>query len=141
MSSYLTFYVVPKREKQEEPKKYLPLTAYPRSSDIYHYFTENLPVVFEGLDAENAIYTTLKHSSVAKVLEDIRKGIQCVKDKIVEYEKYAADNSDYINDIVEMKEYLTELQFCEGKVSFIEDLAEEVQSPYAAFEEVCCNID
>lgn len=139
MSSYLTFYAVPKRENKEEPKKRLVLTAYSRSSDVYQYFHENLHVAYAADDTENS-YTTLTSSDISTVLEDIRRDIQRAKDRLVEYEKYASTNAEYINDIIDTKKLVSELQYVEGKIAFLEDMVEDISAGCSSFEELCCNI-
>lgn len=139
MSSYLTFYAVPKRENTEEPKKRLLLTAYSRSSDIYQCFSESMAIAWAKDDTDNS-YTTLTSADVEDVLKDIRERIQRDKAMLVEYEKYASSNADYITDILETKKSLEELQYCEGKIAFLEDMLSDIGFGYSSFEEICCNI-
>lgn len=58
----------------------------------------------------------------------------------MEYEKYARDNPDYIQEIIELKQYISDLQYTQGKVTFIEDMIDDIDF-YEEIEEVCCNID
>ena len=53
MSSYLTFYIVPK-----EGNKPIALLNYSRNNDIYQYFVDNVKVAFIGME-ENPQYTEL----------------------------------------------------------------------------------
>ena len=139
MSSYLSIYIVPKRKTQEEPKKYIILSAYSRSTAIYQYFSENINPVFIG-NGSGEHYTTLTLQSLTSVLQDFDEGIRKSKDRLVEYEKYAKDNPDYINEIIELKEYIQDLQYWRDKTSFIVDIVED-KDCYEEIEEVCCNID
>lgn len=140
MSSYLTFYIVPKRKSDKEEKKYISLVAYSRNSDIYQYFRENINPVFADYNKEIP-YTTLTKESIGEVIEDFSNDIQKAQTRLVEYEKYAKDNPDYINEIIELKEYIIDLQYWKDKVSFLEDIVDDTSSTYSEIEEVCCNID
>ncbi len=137
MSSYLSFYIVPKRKSQEEPKQYIPLTAYSRNSDIYQFFDENLNIAYYG-NEDN--YTVLNIDSVNKVLADFNEDITKATIRLTEYEKYAKDNPEYINEIIELKEYISDLNYWKNKTSFIADIIEDMNC-YKKIEEVCCNID
>ena len=139
MSSYLSFYIVPKRKSQEEPKQYIPLTAYSRSTEIYQFFDENIHPVFIG-SSEETPYTTLTSEKINWVLQDFDKDISAATSRLTEYEKYAKDNPEYINEIIELKEYISDLNYWKNKTSFIADIIEDMGC-YKQIEEVCCNID
>lgn len=139
MSSYLSIYIVPKRKSKEEQKKHIILASYSRSTDIYQYFSENINPAFIGDDIESS-YTTITKEDIASVLNDFDKDINSAKERLVEYEKYAPNNPEYISEIVSMKEYISELQYWRNKTSFIEDMTECIDF-YEEIEEVCCNID
>ena len=59
MSSYLTFYIVPK----EEGSKPIALLNYSRNNDIYQYFVDNVRVAFVGME-ENPQYTELTEEKI-----------------------------------------------------------------------------
>lgn len=139
MSSYLSFYIVPKRKSQEEQKKHIILTAYSRNTTIYQYFYEGISPVFIGSGGESQ-YTTLTVGKLASVIQDFDNDIKDSKDRLVEYEKYAGKNPEYINEIIELKKYIQDLQYWKDKVSFIVDIVDDIDC-YEEIEEVCCNID
>ena len=139
MSSYLSFYIVPKRKSQKEPKKHIILTAYSRSTEIYQYFDENIHPAFVGSSKETP-YTTLTSEKVNCVLQDFDKDISAASSRLAEYEKYAPNNPDYIQEIIEQKEFINDLKYWRDKTSFIEDIVEDLNC-YGEIEEVCCNID
>lgn len=139
MSSYLTIYIVPKRKSNKEKKRYIPLAAYSRSTDIYQYFNESVNPVYIG-NGEEIPYTTLTKENVASVLSDFAEDIQKAQARLVEYEKYASNNPDYISEIIELKEYIQDLQYWKDKASFIQDILCDM-SIYTEIEEVSCNID
>lgn len=139
MSSYISFYIVPKRKTQEEQKKHILLTAYSRSTAIYQYFSDNINPVFIGCGGKEQ-YTTLTLQNLTSVLQDFDEDIKKAKDRLVEYEKYAGNNPEYINEIIEQKEYIQDLQYWRDKASFILDIVDG-KDCYEEIEEVCCNID
>ena len=61
--------------------------------------------------------------------------------RLVEYEKYAINNSDLINEIIELKEYIEDLQYWKDKTSFIQDLISDIDYYDNGIEEVCCKIN
>lgn len=139
MSSYLSFYVVPKRKSKEEEKQYIILTAYSRNCDMYQYFNENLNIAYAGNKEDE--YTTLTAEDVNLVINDFKKDIDNSFKRLVEYEKYAANNPEYIDEIVELKKYIEELQYWKDKISFIADMISDTGFYSSGIEEVCCNID
>lgn len=138
MSSYLSFYIVPKRKSSEEPKKYILLLAFSRSSYIYQYFNDNVHITWIGNNEETP-YTTLTMEDIHRVLEDISSDMDSSKRRLVEFEKYAAKNSDYVNEIISLKEYISELQYVKHQTEFIALLLDGMEF-YEEIEEVCCNI-
>lgn len=139
MSSYLNIYLVPKRkDKEKEKKQYLLLTSYSRSSDVYETFYENINPIFSGGEDK---YTTLTKENIQNILDDVLKSISLTKDKLKLYEKYASNNSDYIQFIIDERDVLKDYEQTLGDVSFIKDIVNDTIDSYNSFEEVCCNID
>lgn len=136
MSSYLSFYIVPKRKSEKEKKKYIILASYSRSTELYHYFDEHIHPAYCGSDIS---YTPLSSEDVSSVLADFTNDISKAQARLTEYEKYAKDNPEYIDDIISMKEYISELEYWKAKASFIEDILSDM-SCYEEIEEMCCNI-
>ena len=136
MSSYLSIYIVPKRKTKDEPKKYVILTAYSRNTDIYKYFNDVISPTYN----EDG-YTSLTKNSISMVLDSFKEEIDSANKRLVEYEKYAINNSDLINEIIELKEYIEDLQYWKDKTSFIQDLISDIDYYDNGIEEVCCNIN
>lgn len=136
MSSYLSIYIVPKRKTKDEPKKYVILTAYSRNTDIYKYFNDIISPTYNEDE-----YTSLTKNSVSMVLDSFKEEIDSANKRLVEYEKYASNNSDLINEIIELKEYIEDLQYWKDKTSFIQDLISDIDYYDNGIEEVCCNIN
>lgn len=136
MVSFLSFYIVPKRKSQKEPKKYILLLTFPSISDIYQYFYENIDIAGIG---DQKDYTVLTSDDVHKVWKDISSNISSSEKRLRELEKYAAKNPDYINEILTLKEFISDLQYTKHQTEFIETLIEGADF-YGKIEEICCNI-
>lgn len=138
MSSYLSIYIVPKRKLDKEEKKHIIVAAFSRNSEIYQYFNENIHPAYDG-NKEHP-YTTITKDRIQDVITDLSRDISSSKDRLMEYEKYAKDNPDYIQEIIELKQYISDLQYVQGEVCFIEEMVDSINF-YEEIEEVCCNID
>lgn len=138
MSSYLSIYIVPKRKTDKEEKKHIIVAAFSRNSEIYQYFNENIHPAYNG-NKEHP-YTTLTKDNIQDIITDLSRDISSSKDRLMEYEKYAKDNPDYIQGIIELKQYISNLQYTQGEVCFIEEMVDSIDF-YEEIEEVCCNID
>ena len=138
MSSYLSIYIVPKRKSDKEEKKYIIVAAFSRNSEIYQYFNENIHPVYNG-NREHP-YTIITKDKIEDVITDLSRDISSSKDRLMEYEKYAKDNPDYIQEIIELKQYISNLQYTQGEVCFIEEMIDGIDF-YEEIEEVCCNIN
>lgn len=136
MSSYLTFYIVPKAEGS----KPLSLICYSRSTHIYQYFYENVHPAYIGMGDE-AQYTELTVQKVDEVLEDMKNDISKYQEKISEYQKHAAGNAEIIEYILEMKEDLDILEWALHKVEFIRDLVYEASCDWNEYNKILCNVD
>ncbi len=138
MSSYLSIYIVPKRKSDKEEKKHIIVAAFSRNSEIYQYFNENIHPAYNG-NKEHP-YTTITKDKIQDVITDLSRDISNSKDRLMEYEKYAKDNPDYIQEIIKLKQYISDLQYVQGEVCFIEEMIDSIDF-YEEIEEVCCNID
>ena len=136
MSSYLTFYVVPKAEGS----KPLALVSYTRSSAIYRCFNETLNVVYIGMGDEPQ-YTELTVRKVDEVLEGMKNDISKYQEKISEYQKHAAGNTEIIEYNLEMKEDLDILEWALHKGEFIRDLVYEASCDWNEYNKILCNVD
>ena len=136
----MSIYVVPKRKSSEENKQYIILASYSRNTEIYQQFWENIDPAFIGNDEEDH-YTTIGKTEIASVLSSFDSEIRKFTATLTEYEKYAKDNPDYIQMIIEYKEEIANLQYWRDKTSFIEDMIEMTNYYDSGIEEVCCNID
>lgn len=133
MSSYLSIYV------QKKGGKPTILTSYSRNTDIYQYFNENLNIAYAGNEEK---YTKLDKSDVDIVIREFESDINKAKERLTLYEKYASDNPDYIQDILDTKEYIGDLAYWKDKTSFIADMLNDIDYNHEnGIEAVFCNID
>lgn len=136
MSSYLTFYI----KTKEENSKPLSLISYSRNTDIYQYFDENVHPAYIGMD-EDTKYTELSKNDVDLVIEDMENDIGKTKKRIEEYEKHAGGNQEIIEEILNWKEYIEDLEYWLHKVEFIKDLIEEASYSWTSYDKILCNVD
>ena len=136
MSSYLTFYVVPKAEGS----KPLALVSYTRSSAIYRCFNETLNVAYIGIGDEPQ-YTELTVNKVNEVIEHMKEEIEGMEKRIAEYEKHAAGDTDIIEYIIELKEDTEILEYFLHKAEFIKDLVVEASNDWNEYNKILCNVD
>ena len=136
MSSYLTFYIVPK----EEGSQPIPLISYTRSSDVYQYYKDNAYPAFIG-NGDEPEYSEVTLEKMDWVLEDLRRDINKATSRMSEYEKHAAGNMDIIEEIISQKEYVSDLQYALNKLEFIRDIVEESTHSWTEFDKVLCNVD
>lgn len=100
MSSYLTIYGVPKNEG-----KPIDIVSFSRSHCIYSAICDEVNVAWAG---ESEVYTNLNTSDLDGVIHSIEEDIKSSAERLTLYEKYAANNPDYIEEIILLKEYLEE---------------------------------
>ena len=135
MSSYLTFYIVPK----EENSKPISLISYSRNSEVYQYFNDVLHVAYIGI--EETQYTELNVSKVDEVISELKNDINKAQKRVSEYEKHASGNSELIEDIISQKEWIEDLEYTLHKVEFIRDIVYESSCSWNSYNKVLCNID
>ena len=136
MSSYLNIYVVPKT--QSEDTKHLTLMCFSSSHELYSTITECINVAYAG---ESEIYTDLTEENMLEILQEVSNDITRMEKRLVEYEKYAAHNTDLITEIIESKSYLEELERTKHYVEIIQVLVWNTNHGFNSFKKVCCNIN
>ena len=132
MSSYLSFYLVPKAHPEER----LLLQSFSRSNEVYQRFFDNLSIAYAGNEEK---YTKLTVSDVESVIRDLDDHIAKAEARRVEYEKFCHGNSELIEEIISTKEYIRDLQSTRDYISFIRDVLTDLD--YSGFSDVLCNID
>lgn len=133
MSSYLSFYLVPRAHPEEK----LLLQSFSRSSnEVYQRFSDNLNIAYAGNEEK---YTKLTISDVESVIQDIDADITKAETRRTEYEKFCYGNPESIEEIISTKEYIRDLQSTRDYISFIRDVLTDLD--YSGFSDVLCNID
>lgn len=140
MSSYLTFYLIPKAEDSKPEVKPISLISYSRSSNVYQYFNDTIHPAYIGIGDETQ-YTELTINKVDEVIEELKNDISKAQKRTVEYEKHAAGNSELIEDIISQKEYIEDLEWALHKVEFIRDLVQEASYSWTGYDKILCNVD
>lgn len=139
MSSYLTFYIVPKAKNDVEIDP-IAIMSYSRNSDVYQSFRDNLNVAYIGMD-DKPNYSELTTKKVDIVIADLNKDIKSAQDRIAEYEKHAAGNFEIIDEILSQKDYISDLEYALHKIEFIRDLVEEAENEWSNLKAIYCNVD
>ena len=158
MSSYLTFYLVPKKTR----KKYdynkddghteievelstgtpLALMSYSRSNDIYRAFNETLNPAYAGMEEK---YTELTTDGCKRVIEDLESEIKSTEKRLeIDYKMLKEggySTSEVWEDIHSMEEYLSEQNQTLDEIKYISRLVYECTEGYNDFEKVLINID
>ena len=132
MSSYLSFYLVPRVHPEEK----LLLQSLSRSNEVYQRFSDNLNIAYAGNEEK---YTKLTISDVESVIQDIDADITKAETRRTEYEKFCYGNPESIEEIISTKEYIRDLQSTRDYISFIRDVLTDLD--YSGFSDVLCNID
>ena len=142
MSSYLTFYLVPKGENQ----KPLTLMAYSRNSDIYQAYYENAHPAFCGNDNEpnyTELTKDLSHYVVNELREDLSK---CEKNHEAKIKALQAlpklegeALEEYLQETSSGVEYINDLKDTLKFTDFIDDIVSDLE--FSDFEKVLINID
>lgn len=132
MSSYLSFYLVPKAHPEER----LLLQSFSRSNEVYQRFFDNLSIAYAGNEEK---YTKLTVSDVESVIQDLDGDIAKAEARLAEYEKFCHGNSEFIEEIISTKEYIRDLQSTRDYISFIRDILTDLD--YGGFSDVLCNVD
>jgi hypothetical protein len=142
MSSYLTFYLVPKGED----KKPLALMSYSRNSDIYQAYYENAHPAFYG-NGEEPNYTELtkdlSHYVVNKLREDLDKCEKAHEAKIKALQALPKLEGEaleeYLQETTSTVEYISDLKDTLKFADFIDDIVSDLE--FSDFEKVLINID
>lgn len=157
MSSYLTFYLVPKKTR----KKYdfnkddghtetevelstgtpLALISYSRNNEIYRAFNETLNPAYAGMEEK---YTELTMDGCKRVIDDLESEIKSTEKRLaINYKmlKEGGYSSELWEDIHSMEEYVSEQKETLESIMNICNLVHECTEGYNDFEKVLMNID
>lgn len=141
MSSYLNFFLVPKRKEGQEEQKPMHLMSYSRSSDIYQTFYEELNPPFDG---GGNYFMELTKADIDRVItenkEHLRRTENHLNSRIQAYRTlYDKVSEDAIEDYVSTSEYIEELKDTISTLKNISQIVYDLE--FSDFEKVMINID
>ena len=137
MSSYLNFYVVPNEESK-------PLNIYSitRNNEFYRAFQDSIIPVFAGIDETK--YTELTIENIDRVIsmysEEVNKWEKQYQIKSDIVEKLTKVEEETIDELVQTRESLDEMNDVLKELKFVQNLVHEIYSGYTDFKKVLINI-
>ena len=114
MGSYLNIYGILEEDDNKIPKL---IVSIKNTNEIYKYFVENLNYCSSNVFNELC---------------------QATK-RLLEYERYAHQNSDLIQDIIEQKEYIEEIKKIKHQIKFLFYIIRDCNDGYSSFEKIMYN--
>ena len=157
MSSYLSFYVVPKKTKKKydfnkddgsseievELSKGEPLLllSYTRSSDIYQAYNETLHPAYSGMEEK---YTEVTYEDSKNVIREFEADLKKTEERLkVDYKmlKEAGYSSELWEEIQSFEEYVNDQRKSLEELKSISNIVYEVYEGYNDFEKVLINVD
>lgn len=156
MSSYLTFYLVPKKtikkfvfegdggsEQEVKVSEGIPLTlmSFSRSSDIYQTFTENMYNIAYAGNEER--YTELTLEDMKEICASVKSDIAVAEERLtIDYKiiKESKCDNDMWENIHSSEEYIKDLKNNLNEINNIYYIVEEIANGYTGFEKVLINI-
>ena len=138
MSSYLTFYLVPKGENQ----KPLMFTSYGRSTNVYQAYYEELHPDFIG-NSDEPNYTELTPEKALQVVnaakDNLKKAETALNNRIAAYKELGNMSDEAIQDIAETKDYIEDLKCNLTELQCIYCWVGDIEC--SDFDKVLINID
>lgn len=157
MSSYLSFYLVPKKTKkrygydeekgntEEEVKvsegEPLLLMSYSRSSEVYQAYNDTLNPAYAGNDDK---YTELTYEDAKRVIDEFESDIKKTEKRLaVSYKmlKEGGFSDELYTEINSTEEYLDEQKAVLEELKHISNIVYECSNSWTDFEKVLINID
>ncbi len=132
MSSYLHIYGIPK-----EGDKPIEIVSYSRSNPVYSAICDEITIAWAG---NEELYTDLTTSKMDEVISEITQDINSSKKRLQTYEKYVSNNSDYIQDIIYLQEYVDELICTKHYCEMIKGIVNDSEMGFSGFSKICCNV-
>lgn len=157
MSSYLSFYLVPKKtkkkysfspeggEKEEEIEisKGVPLLlmCYSRNNEIYQAYNDTLNPAYCGMEEK---YTELTYEDAKRVVSEYESDVKSTEKRLeVTYKmlKEGGYHEDLFSEIQSSERYLEEQKETLEELKFIANLVYEATRSWTNFEKVLINVD
>lgn len=144
MSSYLNFYVVPKKKYKVDGKESKPLCIFSisRNNEIYQAFQDSISPVFIGM--EEIHYTELTAEKMKQVVDDysteVKRMEKQYQNKCDIVEKLTKVEEETIDELVHTKEYLDEITDALKELNFIYGIVHDISIGCGDFEKVLINV-
>ena len=157
MSSYLSFYLVPKKTKKRykydgengnteeeiEISKGEPLLmmSYSRNSDIYQAYNDTLNPAYAGMEDK---YTDLTYEDAKRVVSEFEAEVKSTEQRLgITYKilKEGGYCDDLWSEIQSNEKYLAEQKETLEELKFIMNFVYEVTQSWTDFEKVLINVD
>lgn len=78
-------------------------------------------------------------SDITAMLNNIDEDLCQATKRLLEYERYAHQNSDLIQDIIEQKEYIEEIKKIKHQIKFLFYIIRDCNDGYSSFEKIMYN--
>lgn len=145
MSSYLNFYLVPKKKKESD-KDPEPMLLYScnRAGNLYQAFYENMNIQWAGSEMK---YTELTPSDMQSIVDSIKEDVDKAKkrldSKVNAYRTLTNLSKEIVEEYVEefasMSEYISDLESTFNKANVINAVVSDLN--YSVFEKILINLD
>ena len=140
MSSYLNIYLLPQVTEENKEPEHLLLDQYSRNSDIYQAFKENINPIYAWKDDKEQ-FEELTEEKLSLVREGVKEDYYKGKNRLDECEKHC-NTVDILDEIVELKDYLTELKETLSYISFLNNILFLCKhTTWGGFQGIYINID
>lgn len=130
MGSYLNIYGILEEDDNKIPKL---IVSIKNTNEIYKYFVENLNY------CSSNVFNELCISDITAMLNNIDEDLCQATKRLLEYERYAHQNSDLIQDIIEQKEYIEEIKKIKHQIKFLFYIIRDCNDGYSSFEKIMYN--
>lgn len=157
MSSYLSFYLVPKKTRKkynydsekgnttEEVKLSegvpLLLMSYSRGNPVYQAYNETLDVAYAGMEEK---YTELSYEDAKRVVDEFEEDLKKSERRLeINYKmlKESGYNSELWEEIHSTETYIDEEKETLEELKNIQNLIYEITRDFTDFEKVLINVD
>lgn len=130
MGSYLNIYGILEEDDNKIPKL---IVSIKNTNEIYKYFVENLNY------CSSNVFNELCISDITAMLNNIDEDLCQATKRLLEYERYAHQNSDLIQYIIEQKEYIEEIKKIKHQIKFLFYIIRDCNDGYSSFEKIMYN--
>lgn len=130
MSSYLNIYGIPK-----EGDKPIEIVSFSRSHCVYRAICDEINIAWDS-----DIYTDLTTEMINQVIRSIEEDLKSCTSRLQIYEKYASQNSECIQEIINLQEYIEELYTTKSYCEMIGTIVMQCSLSLSGFSKICCNV-